>query len=73
MRHIRTAGRFAYDFVIGDDWRIAAGVAVLHAAAAVVVAWGTLSTSAVAVTVAVLAAVIAGAGTVLAGLRTERR
>jgi hypothetical protein len=27
MRYIRTFARFWWDFVIGDDWRIAAGVA----------------------------------------------
>ena len=26
MTHLRTFGRFWYDFVIGDDWRIAVGV-----------------------------------------------
>jgi hypothetical protein len=26
MRRLRALGRFAYDFVIGDDWRLAAGV-----------------------------------------------
>ena len=28
MRRIRAFGRFWYDFVIGDDWTVAAGVAV---------------------------------------------
>ena len=27
MRHLRTFGRFWWDFVVGDDWRVAAGVA----------------------------------------------
>ncbi|MCU1353553.1 MAG: hypothetical protein JWM05_2762 [Acidimicrobiales bacterium] len=26
MNHLRTFGRFWYDFVVGDDWRIAIGV-----------------------------------------------
>jgi hypothetical protein len=26
MRHLETFGRFWWDFVIGDDWRVAAGV-----------------------------------------------
>ena len=26
MRVLRGVGRFVYDFVIGDDWKIAAGV-----------------------------------------------
>ncbi len=28
MRRLRAFGLFVYDFVIGDDWRVAAGVAV---------------------------------------------
>ena len=28
MRYVRTAARFWWGFVVGDDWRIAAGVAV---------------------------------------------
>ena len=58
--------RLANSAVIGDDWRIGAAVA---AAAASVVAGGGRSRSAVAATVALLAAVIDGAGTPLAGLR----
>jgi hypothetical protein len=27
MRHVRAFGRFWWDFVVGDDWRVAAGVA----------------------------------------------
>jgi hypothetical protein len=26
MTHLRTFGRFWYDFIIGDDWRLALGV-----------------------------------------------
>ncbi len=28
MRRLRAFGAFLYDFVVGDDWRVAAGVAV---------------------------------------------
>ena len=35
---IRGLGRFLYDFVIGDDWRIAAGVVLVLTAGAVLVA-----------------------------------
>jgi hypothetical protein len=28
VRHIRSFGRFWWDFIVGDDWRVAAGVAV---------------------------------------------
>ena len=44
MRHIRAFLRFWYDFVVGDDWRVAAGIAIAIAitaalAAAEVSAW----------------------------------
>jgi hypothetical protein len=29
MTHLRRFGRFWWDFVVGDDWRVAAGVAVV--------------------------------------------
>ena len=28
MSHLRAFGRFWWDFVVGDDWRIAAGIVV---------------------------------------------
>ena len=28
MTNLRTSGRFWYDFIIGDDWRLALGVTV---------------------------------------------
>jgi apolipoprotein N-acyltransferase len=28
MRHIQTFGKFWYDFIVGDDWRIALGVTI---------------------------------------------
>jgi hypothetical protein len=34
MSHLRTFGRFWWNFVVGDDWRLAAGVAV-----AIAVTW----------------------------------
>jgi hypothetical protein len=40
-------GRFWWDFVIGDDWRIAAGVAVVLAGGAVLVGGTGLSDTAV--------------------------
>lgn len=32
MKHLATFGRFWYDFIIGDDWRIAVGVVATVAA-----------------------------------------
>jgi hypothetical protein len=43
MRFLRAFGRFWYDFVVGDDWRIAAGVVLVLAAGAVLVASGSVS------------------------------
>jgi hypothetical protein len=37
-RLLRGFGRFWYDFVVGDDWRIALGVVLVLAAGAVLVA-----------------------------------
>ena len=28
MRHVRAFGRFWWNFVVGDDWRVAAGIVV---------------------------------------------
>ena len=38
MRPVRALARFAYDFVIGDDWRIALGVVLVLGAGAVLAA-----------------------------------
>jgi hypothetical protein len=43
MRFLRAFGRFWYDFIVGDDWRIAAGVVLVLAAGAVLVGTGAVS------------------------------
>jgi hypothetical protein len=40
MRYLVGFGRFWYDFVVGDDWRIAAGVALVLALGAMIQAAG---------------------------------
>jgi hypothetical protein len=40
MRRIRTFGMFWWDFVVGDDWRSAAGVVVALGVTAALVAAG---------------------------------
>jgi hypothetical protein len=40
MRRLRAVGEFAYDFVIGDDWRLAIGVVAALGGAALLVAIG---------------------------------
>jgi hypothetical protein len=52
--------RFWFDFIVGDDWRIAVGVAVLVGAAGWLVHDGVVGTSAIAIGVpVVLVAVVA--------------
>jgi hypothetical protein len=43
MSVVRGFLRFWYDFVVGDDWRIALGVVLVLSAGALLVAAGTLS------------------------------
>jgi hypothetical protein len=43
MRFLRAFGRFWYDFIVGDDWRIAAGVVLVLAAGAALVGTGAAS------------------------------
>ncbi len=40
MKRLGALGRFAWDFVVGDDWRIAAGVVIALGLAAGVSALG---------------------------------
>jgi hypothetical protein len=40
MRHIRAFGHFWWDFIVGDDWRAAAGILLALGATAVLVAVG---------------------------------
>jgi hypothetical protein len=49
MRFIKAFGRFWYDFLIGDDWKIAAAVVVALAALAGLVVDHALSDAALAV------------------------
>jgi hypothetical protein len=59
VRALRGFARFWWEFVIGDDWRIAAGVATVLAAAAVLVSQTSLSHALVAVGAAVGVALVA--------------
>ncbi len=40
MRHVESLARFIWDFVVGDDWRIAVGVIVALALTAVIAGTG---------------------------------
>lgn len=54
MRFVIGFGRFWWDFIIGEDWKIAAGVAVVLAAGALLVSGTDLSDAAISL--------LAGAG-----------
>ena len=58
-RYIRGFGRFWYDFIVGDDWRIAAGIAVAIAVTALIAdqgiaAWWVMPVAVVALLLASL-------------------
>lgn len=70
-RHLAALGRSIWEFVVGDDWRIAAGVVAVLAGGAVLVSATRLPDGVVAVLVAVgIAAVAIGA---IAGTALGRR
>jgi len=48
MRYVKGVLRFLYDFVIGDDWRIAVGIVVVLTIGAVLVATNAVSHTVVA-------------------------
>jgi hypothetical protein len=43
MKHLSNFGRFWYDFIVGDDWTIAAAVVVLLAVTAAVAHAGAVA------------------------------
>ena len=67
MRYVKGFGRFWYDFVVGEDWRIAAGVVGALAAGALALRAELFSDSLIAVLVVaaivtVVVVSVAGAG-----------
>jgi hypothetical protein len=72
VRFVVGFGRFWWDFIVGDDWKIAAGVAVVLAIGASLVAGTDLSDTAISL--------LAGAGiltvvtaSIVAGARSAAR
>lgn len=41
MKHVRAFGRFWWDFIVGDDWHVAAGVALALGLTKLLTAEGT--------------------------------
>jgi hypothetical protein len=68
MRFVRSFARFWYDFIIGDDWRVAAGVVAALALGVGLVVSGRLSDG--VITLTVLAVIVVG---LLASLHAETR
>jgi hypothetical protein len=69
LRFATAFGRFWWDFIVGDDWRIAAGVVVVLAGGAVLVADTEVPHALVAVLTAVGIAVVVLTSIVLAARR----
>jgi hypothetical protein len=70
MSLLRGFARFWYDFVIGDDWKLAAAVAAVLLAGAVLVAAAALPEWADA---ALLGAALLGAFTIVMAIDVRRR
>jgi hypothetical protein len=67
VRYVKAFGRFWYDFVVGEDWKIAAGVVAALAIGAGLAAGGVLPDSVLmplvsaAIVLVVVASVVGGA------------
>jgi hypothetical protein len=78
MRYVSAFGRFWFDFVIGDDWRIAAGVAAVLGVGALLVRLDVLDDTAVvlltggALIAVVVASVVDGGISAARAARAER-
>jgi hypothetical protein len=73
VRFVKGFGRFWWDFIVGDDWRIAAGVVVVLAAGALLVANTSAPDGLVAALVAVGIVAVAIGSIVASALRARRR
>ncbi len=73
MRFVRGFGRFWWDFIVGDEWRIAAGVVAVLAAGAVAVAAEWFTGPAIVVAVAMGIAAVAILSIVLPARRAIDR
>jgi hypothetical protein len=71
MRFLRGFGRFWWDFIVGDDWRIAAGVTVVLAIGALLVSQTSASDD-VVVLVTALGTVLVAIGSIYSSARRLR-
>jgi len=73
IRFAKGFGRFWWDFIVGDDWRIAAGVLVVLTAGALLVANTSAPDGLVAALVAVGIVVVAIGSIATSALRARGR
>jgi hypothetical protein len=73
VRFVKGFGRFWWDFIVGDDWRIAAGVVVVLAAGALLVANTSAPDGLVATVVAVGIVAVAIGSIAASALRARGR
>jgi hypothetical protein len=72
VRFVKGFGRFWWDFIVGDDWRIAAGVVTVLVAGALLVANTSAPDGLVAALVAVGIVAVAIGSIVASALRARR-
>jgi hypothetical protein len=73
VRFVKGFARFWWDFIVGDDWRIAAGVVVVLTAGALLVANTDAPDGLVAALVAVGIVAVAIGSIAASALRARRR
>jgi hypothetical protein len=73
MRLVAGFARFWWDFIVGDDWRIAAGVLLVLGVGALLVSAGRASDPLVATLTAIGIMLVAIGSIVTAALRAGRR
>jgi hypothetical protein len=73
VRYVRGFGRFWFDFLIGDDWRIAAGVASVLGVGAVLVRLEVIDDTLVMLLVAAALVGVVVGSVVIGGLASTRR
>ena len=73
MRYVRGFARFWFDFVVGDDWRIAAGVTGVLGVGAVLVRLAVLDDTLVMLLVGAALVGVVVASVIAGGLASARR
>jgi hypothetical protein len=68
MRFVSGFARFWWDFIVGDDWRIAAGVAFVLACGALLVS-GTSASDALVATLAAVGLIVVAVSSIVTSAR----